>query len=63
MERAEFDVDFAHITPAEADEYLDGLQGRERSNRRRTQAWFDHCARIRAEPSSKITGVERQSHR
>jgi hypothetical protein len=63
MERADYTVDFARITPAEADDYLADLRGRDRENRRRIQAWFDHCARIRADPSSMITAAERHSHR
>jgi len=63
MEPAEYVVDFILITPDEAGDYLDGLTGRERSNHRRIQAWFDHCARIRRNPSSLIALAERQADR
>jgi len=61
MEPIEYDVDFILITPDEAGDYLDGLTGRDRTNHRRIQAWFDHCARIRRNPSSLIALAERHA--
>lgn len=51
----EYCVDDTFISTDEARHYLGGLSGRERVNHRRIQAWFDHCARIRAHPASMIT--------
>ena len=43
-----YQVDSRFISANEAIEYLVGLTPRDRKNFRRTQAWFDHCARIRS---------------
>jgi hypothetical protein len=54
MNPTEFEIDLRYITREEAFSYLLSLRGRERWNLHRTQAWFDHCARIRRHPSSHI---------
>jgi hypothetical protein len=59
MEPSEYLVDPELITADEAVDYIDGLSGRDRTNHRRIQAWFDHCARIRRNPSSLIALAER----
>lgn len=59
----EFSVDLFHISLAEARSYLDSFAGRDRVDLRRIQAWFDHCARIRAHPSSMIAQRAEVAHR
>lgn len=44
---SDYRIDHRLITPAEASAFLRTLSGRHAENPRRTQAWFDHCARIR----------------
>ena len=51
-----YEVDSRFISANEAIEYLVGLTPRDRKNFRRTQAWFDHCARIRSHLSSNTNG-------
>ena len=63
LESSEFRIDLTRISPEEARAYLEGLNLRERGNFRRAQAWFDHCARIRENPSSNIAPREGASDR
>lgn len=54
LSREEFEIDPDRVSADEARAYLDAMNVRERNNHGRTQAWFDHCARIRANPGSNI---------